>query len=202
MFTGIVQGKAQILQIEGNSMLKTYCVKFPPSTLKALQVGASIALNGICLTVTKFDLKLNTANFDAIKETLSLTNLDDLKTNDFVNFERAARMGDEIGGHIMSGHIHCKTEVIDIKNDNENCTVSFKSPAKFLKYLLPKGFASINGCSLTLGDVNEDFFSVHLIPETLRNTTFGSLNVGDTVNLEIDSQTQTIVNTVERVLLN
>ena len=202
MFTGIIQGTAKIIQITGSTKLKTFRVKFPSLKLNAVQVGASIALNGTCLTVTKFDLECETANFDVIDETLSLTNLADIKANDYVNFERASRLGDEIGGHITSGHIHCTTEVIGIQKDDENCTISFKSPSEFLKYLLPKGFASINGCSLTLGEVNESVFRVHLIPETLRSTTFGNIKLGDKVNLEIDSQTQTIVDTVERVLLN
>jgi len=135
-----------------------------------------------------------------MNETLNLTNLNMLKVNSTVNFERAAAFGDEIGGHLMSGHIRESTTITRIVRDQENCTLYFKTPKNTQKYLLPKGFVGLNGCSLTLGAVVDDEFSVHLIPETLSVTTFGSLKEGDSINLEIDSQTQSIVDTVERVM--
>jgi len=202
MFTGIVQGKAEIIQVKGNDQLKTFSMEFPSKSLAGIQQGASIAINGTCLTVTEFDLTNDTASFDVMNETLKLTNLDDLTIASRVNFERAAAIGDEIGGHLMSGHIHGTTQIARIEQDSDNCTIYFNTPPSYLKYLLPKGFVGLNGCSLTLGKVEDDKFCVHLIPETLSVTTFGSLQAGDTVNLEIDSQTQSIVDTVERVLAN
>jgi len=200
MFTGIVQGQAKVVDIKGDDKHKTFTFEFPKESLLKLQTGASIAINGTCLTVTRFSLELNQASFDAIQETLTLTNLQDLNVNSLVNYERAATVGDEIGGHIMSGHIQGTCKVTRLEKTPENCTIFFSYPPKFQKYLLPKGFVGINGCSLTLGETIDSEFCVHLIPETLKVTGFGECKVGVMFNLEIDNQTQTIVDTVERVL--
>jgi len=200
MFTGIVQGQARVINIEGGNKLKTFTIEFPEESLLKLQTGASIAINGTCLTVTNFCLKKNQASFDAIDATLTLTNLHLLKVNSLVNFERAAAMGDEIGGHLMSGHIHATCTVTRIEKTLENCTLYFSYPPQFQKYLLPKGFVGINGCSLTLGEGVDTEFCVHLIPETLKVTGFGAAKIGTIFNLEIDHQTQTIVDTIERIL--
>lgn len=200
MFTGIVQGKALIKTIAGDATLKTLTICFPAASLAGVQRGASIAINGVCLTVTAHDEQNRTARFDVMTETLAKTNLDSLQVGTEVNFERAARIGDEIGGHLMSGHVHTSVAVSRVVHETMNCTIYFKTPLAFLLYLLPKGFVGLNGCSLTLGTVSADEFCVHLIPETLSVTTFGQVRVGDRVNLEIDSQTQAIVDTVERVL--
>jgi riboflavin synthase len=202
MFTGIVQGTATMLQVSGTKALKTLRIQFPKGSLKHVTKGASIAINGTCLTVTEFDIKTDIARFDVIEETLKLTNIGHLGKASAVNFERAAAVGDEIGGHLMSGHIHTTVRVSKIDKTPENCTLYFETPTIYHKYLLTKGFAGLNGCSLTLGKVNDTEFCVHLIPETLGVTTFKDSNIGDRVNLEIDSQTQTIVDTVERVLLS
>jgi riboflavin synthase len=200
MFTGIVQGKAVVLAISGSEHLKSYKISFPPSTLTAVTRGASIAINGTCLTVTDFDESESWAVFDVMQETLKLTNIGALSRASEVNFERAATIGDEIGGHLMSGHIYHTVEVANITASPQQHTISFKTPKNLQKYLLPKGFAGLNGCSLTLGDVNSEEFNVHLIPETLEVTTFASISIGDRINLEVDPQTQAIVDTVERVL--
>ena len=202
MFTGIVQGMASIEAIHSAKDFKTLTIKFPENSLLKLKTGASIAINGTCLTVREFNLNTHTASFDVIQETLAITNLNDLKSFDKVNFERAAKIGDEIGGHLMSGHIHASIKIKRIKKTTDNISIFFETPNEFQKFLLPKGFAGLNGCSLTLGDISSDEFSVHLIPETLEMTTFGASLEGDWVNLEIDSQTQSIVNTVERILNN
>jgi len=201
MFTGIVQGKAKVLQIDGNDQLKTFTFVFPSNHLNSLQQGASIAINGTCLTVTRFDLDQNTACFDVMNETLTITNLGCLSEHDEVNFERAAKIGDEIGGHLMSGHIHTCVTVKRIIRTKDNCSIYFLSPQPYQPYLLEKGFIGLNGCSLTVGEVNDDVFCVHLIPETLSITTFGQLKENNRVNLEIDHQTQCIVDTVKRVLI-
>lgn len=202
MFTGIVQGLAHIQSITAGADLKTITLRFPDKSLENIKKGASIAINGTCLTVTDFNNKENTAQFDVIEETLTVTNLSKLEVGNNVNFERAAKIGDEIGGHLMSGHIHATVNVTRIIRTKDNCSIYFATPIKYKPYLLSKGFAGLNGCSLTLGDVNDEEFSVHLIPETLTVTTFGSISVNDQVNLEIDSQTQSIVDTVERILKN
>lgn len=200
MFTGIVQGQASLLQKTGDTKLTTFTFQFPKGALTNIQEGASIAINGTCLTVTHFDLNAVTASFDAIEETLRLTNLNELEAKHKVNFERAAKIGDEIGGHIMSGHIHSSVELIDINKTPQNCSLFFKLTKDVKPYILSKGFVGLNGCSLTIGEVEENRFSVHLIPETLKITTFGQLRLGSKVNLELDSQTQAIVDTVEKII--
>ncbi len=200
MFTGIVQGQATLVLKKGNNQLSTFTFEFPDSALNKVQIGASIAINGTCLTVTSFDLAKNTACFDAIEETLRLTNLGGLETGQAVNFERAAKFGDEIGGHLMSGHIHCAVKVIRLEKTEKNCSLFFELNDTIRPYILNKGFVGLNGCSLTIGEVTTDFFNVHLIPETLKITTFGNLEIGQNVNLELDSQTQAIVDTVEKIL--
>lgn len=118
-----------------------------------------------------------------------------------VNFERSARVGDEIGGHNVSGHVHCTATIAEVQQTENNRRVTFELPDdKWMKYVLPKGFISVDGCSLTVGEVEGRRFSVYLIPETLRVTVFGFKEVGDKVNIEIEAQTQAIVDTVERVV--
>lgn len=177
---------------------RTHTVELPEDMAGGLQTGASVAHNGCCLTVTETDGR--TARFDLMAETLDKTNLGRLKAGDLVNLERAARFGDEIGGHLMSGHITATTEILRIERTEHNTTMHFALPAALKPYILPKGFVGLDGCSLTIGSVGEDSFCVHLIPETLRRTLFGTRQAGDTVNLEIDPQTQTVVDTVGRIL--
>ena len=176
----------------------THTVELPEDMAGGLQTGASVAHNGCCLTVTETDGR--TARFDLMAETLDKTNLGRLKAGDLVNLERAARFGDEIGGHLMSGHITATTEILRIERTEHNTTMHFALPAALKPYILPKGFVGLDGCSLTIGSVGEDSFCVHLIPETLRRTLFGTRQAGDTVNLEIDPQTQAVVDTVGRIL--
>ena len=177
---------------------RTHTVELPEDMAGGLQTGASVAHNGCCLTVTETDGR--TARFDLMAETLDKTNLGRLKAGDFVNLERAARFGDEIGGHLMSGHITATTEILRIERTEHNTTMHFALPAALKPYILPKGFVGLDGCSLTIGNVGEDSFCVHLIPETLRRTLFGTRQAGNTVNLEIDPQTQAVVDTVGRIL--
>ena len=177
---------------------RTHMVELPEDMAGGLQTGASVAHNGCCLTVTETDGR--TARFDLMAETLDKTNLGRLKAGDLVNLERAARFGDEIGGHLMSGHITATTEILRIERTEHNTTMHFALPAALKPYILPKGFVGLDGCSLTIGSVGEDSFCVHLIPETLRRTLFGTRQAGDTVNLEIDPQTQAVVETVGRIL--
>ena len=177
---------------------RTHTVELPEDMAGGLQTGASVAHNGCCLTVTETDGR--TARFDLMAETLDKTNLGRLKAGDLVNLERAARFGDEIGGHLMSGHITATTEILRIERTEHNTTMHFALPAALKPYILPKGFVGLDGCSLTIGSVGEDSFCVHLLPETLRRTLFGTRQAGDTVNVEIDPQTQAVVDTVGRIL--
>lgn len=199
MFTGIVQGTAEIVSIEEKELFRTHVVRLPQELLPGLALGASVAHNGCCLTVTAIEGDL--VSFDLIKETLRVTNLGDLQPGDIVNIERAAKFSDEIGGHLMSGHIMTTAEICKIIQSENNREVWFKiqDPAQ-MKYILHKGFVGIDGISLTVGDVTKTKFCVYLIPETLERTTLGAKTFGDRINIEIDPHTQAIVETVERVL--
>lgn len=199
MFTGIVQGTARIVAIEEKELFRTHVIALPEAMLPGLELGASVAHNGCCLTVTA--INDSHISFDLIKETLRVTNLGELQTGDCVNVERAAKFSDEIGGHLMSGHIMTTAEICKIIQSENNREVWFKlQDASQIKYILHKGYVGIDGISLTVGEVTKSKFCVHLIPETLERTTLGAKKLGHRVNIEIDPQTQAIVDTVERVL--
>ncbi|CNE90494.1 riboflavin synthase [Yersinia nurmii] len=199
MFTGIVQATAPVVAIDEKANFRTHVIKFPTDMLPELTLGASVSHNGCCLTVTKVEGDL--VSFDLIKETLRITNLGQLQVGDQVNLERAAKFSDEIGGHLMSGHITCTAEIAKIYTSENNRQIWFRMPSEdLMKYVLHKGFIGIDGISLTIGEVEGKRFCVHLIPETLERTTLGKKRLGQTVNIEIDPQTQAVVDTVERVL--
>ncbi len=198
MFTGIVQGTAEVIDIVEKENFRTHRIRLPMPALEDLVPGASVAHNGCCLTVTR--VEGDVVDFDLMQETLRATNLGSLKVGDRVNYERAARFGDEIGGHAMSGHILCTAEVVKIDTSPNNCRIRFNLPDTWRKYLFTKGYIGIDGISLTIGEVDANEFDVNLIPETLERTTIGDRAVGERVNIEIDPQTQAIVETVERIL--
>jgi riboflavin synthase len=198
MFTGIVQGTAELVAIEEKTNFRTHTIRLPPAFRKDLQTGASVAHNGCCLTVTRIEGDL--VSFDLMRETLRVTNLGELQPGDRVNFERAARFGDEIGGHQMSGHILWTGQIEEILVSENNHRLRIRLPERLAKYLFTKGYIGVDGISLTIGEVEGPAFDVNLIPETLQRTTLGGRQVGDRVNIEIDPQTQAIVETVERVL--
>lgn len=199
MFTGIVQGMGRVIAIEQPAPdFRRHTVELPEHMAHGLQTGASVAHNGCCLTIAAANGRQ--AAFDLMDETLAKTNLGRLKTGDMVNLERAARISDEIGGHLMSGHITCTAAITRIERGAHNTAMWFALPAAVRPYILPKGFVGLDGCSLTVGDVSDTEFSVHLIPETLQRTLFGTRQAGDAVNLEADPQTQAVVDTVARVL--
>ncbi|MBM7454642.1 riboflavin synthase [Oceanisphaera litoralis] len=198
MFTGIVQGQGTLLDIIDKQDFRTHLVQLPQAMLPGLELGASVAHNGCCLTVTA--IEGDRVGFDLMQETLRVTNLGRLAVGDSVNLERAARFGDEIGGHAMSGHIMAQSELLERQVTQTNTTLWFALPAGLAKYVFTKGYIGIDGISLTLGEVGADRFAVHLIPETLSRTNLGHIEPGYPVNIEIDPQTQAIVDTVERVM--
>lgn len=187
MFTGIVKGQGKVISL---SPLE---IHFPTEMLPQLELGASVAVDGVCLTVTR--IETHAVFFDVIEETLRCTTLGTLKPGDLVNLERSARFGDEIGGHLLSGHVIDTVEIIEAKANVRR----FACP--WMRYIFPKGYVAIDGISLTVVETTPDSFTVHLIPETLARTSLGWKGVGDRVNLEIDSQTQVIVDTVQRLSL-
>ncbi|UDG81124.1 Riboflavin synthase [Candidatus Hartigia pinicola] len=200
MFTGIVQETAIILSIIERTHFRTHIMQFTPKLLVKLQKGASVAHNGCCLTVTKIDNEK--VSFDLIKETLKLTNLGMLQVGDSVNIERPAKYGDEIGGHIVSGHVMTTAKISKIFTSENNYQLWLSIYDKSqMKYIFHKGFITIDGISVTIGNVINNDFCVNLIPETLASTTLGKKRLNDQINIEIDLQTQIIVNTVERIIL-
>jgi riboflavin synthase len=200
MFTGIVQGVAVVTQIRDEPGLRSFTLIFPPGFSRELALGASVAVDGVCLTVT--DLKeADVAAFDVMSQSLSLTTLGGLKEGDRVNVERSAHEGAEIGGHPLSGHVDFAATVSQIHLPRNNRSLRFSAPAPWMRYLFVRGYIAINGASLTLSQVHREpdgsgWFDVWLIPETLRMTTFEQKEVGARVNVEIDRQTQVFVDTL------
>jgi riboflavin synthase len=199
MFTGIVAGMARLASVERHAGGSRLVLELP-GQVAGLAIGASVAVDGVCLTVTAIDGVH--AGFDVVAETLALTTLGEREAGDWVNVERSAALGAEIGGHWVSGHVDGTAAVTAIDTSNDNRVVTYRVAPALLKYILRKGFVALNGCSLTVVAVTAATatFQVSLIPETLRATNHGRHVVGDRVNLEIDRQTQAIVDTVERVL--
>ncbi len=200
MFTGIVQGVYTVVDVQREPGLLRLAIDLPPTMTEGLVRGASVALNGVCMTVTEIDDV--GVHFDAMQETMMTTTLGSLKQGDKVNVERSARMNAEIGGHIVSGHIDATAEVVAIDEAANNRFVTYQLPLALGKYVLQKGFVAVDGCSLTVAGVDHDRaqFTVAFIPETLRATMHSQRGIGDRVNIEVDRQTQAIVDTVERVL--
>lgn len=167
---------------------------------KGLSAGASVAINGVCLTVTAIDG--GQAAFDLIAETQRTTNLGTVRLGDAVNVERSLRIGDEVGGHILSGHVAttCTVVAVDVAAGRHRVTAS--APSQWMRYVMNKGFLALNGVSLTVAEIdrNRSTLSVGLIPETLARTTFGNVAVGDAVNMEVDAHTQAAVDTVRTIL--
>ena len=196
MFTGIVQGLGTIKSIEEGNGITTFSIACPDT--QNLAIGASVAIDGVCLTATSIKDKLVT--FDVIPETLERTTLGERDVDDEVNIERSLRYGDEVGGHLLSGHIIGRGLFTYSQKVGEGAQLKIKAPPSIQKYIQTKGYIGIDGISLTLGEVHENEFDLHIIPETLRLTTLGSKQVGDAVNIEIDSTTMMIVETVERMI--
>ncbi|MDD1791524.1 riboflavin synthase subunit alpha [Enterovibrio sp. ZSDZ42] len=198
MFTGIVQTTAEVVQIDKKVDFQSHAVRFTQELLDGLALGASVAHNGCCLTVTRIEGDL--VWFDLMQATLNLTNLGSVEAGDKINLERAAKFGDEIGGHSMSGHIMCAAQVVEVIDSPNNRQVWMELPENITKYVFDKGYIGIDGISLTVGAVDGRRFCVNLIPETLQRTNMGWRKLGDSVNIEVDPQTQAVVDTVERVL--
>jgi len=196
MFTGIVQGLGAIKSIEEGNGITTFSIACPDT--QNLAIGASVAIDGVCLTATSIEGKI--VSFDIIPETMERTTLGERVVDDQVNIERSLRYGDEVGGHLLSGHIIGRGLFTYSQKVGEGAQLKIKAPPSIQKYIQTKGYIGIDGISLTLGEVHENEFDLHIIPETLRLTTLGSKQVGDAVNIEIDSTTMMIVETVERLI--
>lgn len=183
MFTGLIEEQGQIksCNISSKGMeIIVLCSKI----LSDVQNGASICINGACQTVTDFGkdfIKVQASN-----ETLKVTNYKNLKTGDKVNLERALTLNKRIDGHIVSGHVDCTAEFIEAKQDGFSKAFFFKLPNEFSKYVIYKGSIAINGVSLTIASIENNIFSVELIPTTLNEVNLADLRKGDIVNIETD----------------
>ncbi|RFS35280.1 riboflavin synthase subunit alpha [Acinetobacter sp. SWAC5] len=201
MYTGIVQGLEKILDIRQGDGFITLVVSNDHNFFHDVFIGASVALNGTCLTATQIDLAANQVHFDVSNLTLSLTTLGSLKTGDEVNIERSAKVGAENGGHNLYGHIEGMATVKQLSRTGDTVHIDIEIPQGNIKYFFLKGFIGLNGCSLTVNRVDREAseISIDLIPETLRLTTWKNVQAGDAVNYEIDQTTRTLVDTLENI---
>ena len=194
MFTGIIEGlgRLQARQPRGGDLRFTFATGSLP--FEAVQLGESIAVNGVCLTVVAFSA--NHFEADASNETLSLTTLGRLAPGALVNLERAMRPTDRLGGHLVSGHVDGMGKVLDIAPDARAQRWRFTAPSALQRYIAKKGSICVDGVSLTVNEVDEAGFEVALIPHTVAHTAFSATQVGDAVNLEVDL----VARYVERLL--
>lgn len=183
MFSGLVETKAQVIQIEAE-VAGIRLVLTRPAVFDDIAIGDSIATNGCCLTVVACDS--HSMCFQAGEETLSLTTLGQLTKESEVNVERSLRLGERIGGHLVTGHIDGLGKLVGCQQNDEWSDLTFEAPAELMRQMASKGSITVDGVSLTLVNVTRTSFSVALIPHTLQETTLGQLSVGDTVNLETD----------------
>ena len=183
MFTGIVQTLGKVLTTQPIKEGLKLEIEAPINFNKKLKRGASVLVNGVCLTVVEHYKER--IIFDVIHETLRTTNLSDLDQMSEVNIERSLKFGDEMGGHILSGHVCCECEAT-LKKDETEMKIVVNKPKIWGKYILSKGYVALNGISLTVGKVTENEFSVYLIPETIESTNLLSIEDGATLNLEVD----------------
>ncbi|MFM8797096.1 MAG: riboflavin synthase subunit alpha [Betaproteobacteria bacterium] len=212
MFTGIVQGVATVVAIVDRPGLRTLRLAFPSGFLASIELGASVAVDGVCLTVTAYGptggpaaAAAAWADFDVMQQTLSLTTLGGLTEGSRVNVERAAREGAEVGGHVLSGHVDFCATVQQIRTPDNNSVLRFAVPAPWMRYVFAKGYIAVNGASLTVAEAGRQadgsgWFEVWLIPETLRMTTFANKAEGDAVHIEIERATQVMVDTVRQAV--
>jgi len=201
MFTGIVQGMGTIKSVRDAGGIRTFEIGFPAGFAVDLQIGASVAVDGVCLTVTEL-IDANSASFDVMLQSLRITTLGDLVAGSRVNVERAAKDGAEIGGHPLSGHVDFCATILEVNQYEENCCLKIGVPGDWMRYIFAKGYIALDGASLTVADVNKEagWFEVWLIPETRRMTVFGEKAAGARINVEIERATQVVVDTVRAAL--
>jgi riboflavin synthase len=199
MFSGIVQACAPIASIDATPASARFGIEFPPDLLPGLQRGASVAIDGVCLTAT--DIEDHVVYFDIVRGTLDRTNLGDRDIGDRVNLERSLTVGAEIGGHNVSGHVGGTATIVGLDSGVASPVLQFVVADELARYIFVRGYVALNGCSLTVAAIHETgVHSINLIPETLRQTSMRDYHPGDRLNIEVDTQTQTIVDTIERYM--
>lgn len=183
MFTGIIRGLGKVVAIEDRDKFREIIVETGGLVVNP-KIGASVAISGTCLTITKIDGTV--LSFDVMEETLRKTTAGELRVGDAVNIEPSMQAGDEIGGHFVLGHVDGVGEVLEKVQEGENTRMRFCAPAELTKYVVDKGSIAVDGISLTVCDPVESVFDVWLLPLTLVQTTLGQKMVGDKVNIEAD----------------
>ena len=198
MFSGIVQEAGKVKDFLKQEDIYNISIDCSSKITSNLKKGASVSVNGVCLTVK--DENPEILRFDLVEETIKRTNFQNIKIGDNVNLERSVKMGDEIGGHLVSGHIHGVSKVVSIEIRDQSWDVEISIEPFMQEYILHKGYVAINGCSLTVGEVSKESFLIHLIPETLSVTNLFQLEQDSTVNIELDQNTIIIADTVKKYL--
>ncbi len=183
MFTGLVQTIGKVIAIDKDG--GDWCIQIESGLdLKRTEIGASICCSGACLTVIKIEKK---SFFTSVSsETLNKTLIKNWSVGSRVNLEPSLRVGDEIGGHLVSGHIDGTAKVVDIRNDGQSKRIDIEVPADLARFIATKGSVTLDGVSLTVNEVQGYIFGVNVIPHTLEATTLGSLNIGELLNIEVD----------------
>ncbi|MEN8684248.1 riboflavin synthase [Marivita sp.] len=183
MFTGIVTDMGNIRSLERRGDLRARIGTSYDT--QGIDIGASIACSGVCLTVVQlgpdwFDVEISA-------ETLDKTNVGKWVEGQTINLERALKVGDELGGHIVSGHVDGLAEIVDMRPEGDSVRYTFEAPRNLARFIAPKGSVALDGTSLTVNEVDDTRFGVNIIPHTQEVTTWGASKVGDKVNLEIDT---------------
>jgi riboflavin synthase len=196
MFTGIIQsiGKVKSKQIKGGDL--QFIIDSQFNNMSDVHLGDSIAMNGVCLTVTQIEDK--NISVDVSVETISITDVATWQETSLLNLEKSMTLTDKMGGHMVSGHVDGMAECVSIDSSARSTIYQFKIPKKLDKYIVKKGSITLSGVSLTVNEIEDCILSVNLIPHTLEQTNLGQLNIGDKVNVEID----TIARYVEKMLQN
>jgi len=199
MFTGIVQGMAELLNVEKKQGYRIFTLKMNREHTCGLETGASVSVDGVCLTAVC--IHEDTVAFDVIDNSLKITTMDQSKVGDFLNYERSMTGHSEIGGHLLSGHVDFTGRVVQIENWENSFGVTIGFEPKWSRYLFEKGFVGLNGASLTVCEINkqESWLRCWIIPETLRRTNISAFAQGSFVNVELDRNTQVLVDTISLV---
>ena len=183
MFTGIVEELARVKKIKNKKQGIRYTIS-ANTVLDDLEIGDSICINGVCLTVTKRQKDM--FSMDIIEETLDKSNLGELRENDYVNLERAMKVSDRFGGHIVQGHVETQGVILEKQIEEDEARISVCLDPEWMRYCIPKGSITLDGVALTIASINKNIIEIALIPHTLENTTLGLKDKSDTLNVETD----------------
>jgi riboflavin synthase len=195
MFTGIVTDMGEVIALEKRGdLLARIATHYDTS---GIDIGASIACDGACLTVVA--LSDGWFEVDISAETLDKTNLGTWANGTRINLERALRVGDELGGHIVSGHVDGLADVVSVKDEGDSTLVQLRAPDGLARFIAPKGSVALNGTSLTVNEVEGAVFGINFIPHTKDVTTWGTVAIGDQVNLEVDTMARYVARLTEDI---